>query len=270
MRASVLFLTLLSACHHVETPAPDQATTLGWRLAPGTSLSYRYLTLLNLDGDAVTRREEWRYLVRSADEKGSFAMEGHFVTLGASITHDEKSLGDAAIRTPLRTERERLGAETVRFTLSLDGRMDDVDAGTWSDAMVHRLLNLRLPVDPIRIGEQWPDPSVARPFSDPIPSTILVQVSGTQRLTSISSTHHRAKSLFGPDSPPHIHAIIETSAAVLPEDARFPAMDIEGRTEWDLAAGVLEHRTLDVHQRGGDTTGESGNLHLEGWRVEDR
>ena len=133
---------------------------------------------------------------------------------------------------------------------------------------LHRLLALQLPTAPVQAGAQWMDPSSARPFAHPIPSSVPITITGTQRLVSIVLVKDRKSErpkLLHP--PPHVRATIETSAAVLPADARFPALDIEGRADWNLASGVLEHRSLEVRERGGEGSGEPSTLFLEGWYV---
>lgn len=262
-----LLLLLPLACHpRLPSPEPVSSVTLGWRLAAGTDLQYRYLTTIQLGGDVVSRRESWRYLVREMNDQGTYTLEGHIEALSGGILHDGHPLADSGLKGALAQEWERVSAGATNLGLSMDGRLNDLSSGTWSDGLVHRLLSFQLPASEVQVGDQWNDPSIARPFTDPIPSSVAVKVSGTQRLVSIEVARTRGRSDLI-QAPLHVYAIIDTSAVVLPEDARFPALDIEGRTRWDLAAGVLDHRTLEVRERGGELPGEPGHLSLEGTRL---
>ena len=271
MHTSLLPLYALGfmACHpRVDAPDIDSAVMLGWRLSTGMDIAYRYVTVLSMGGDTVSRKECWKYLVRSVDGQGAYALEGLFVSLNAGIYHDDRPLPESIIKGRVRTERDRLASGPVRLTLSMDGRVEDLETNTWSDTLVHRLLALQLPTAPVQAGAQWMDPSSARPFAHPIPSSVPITITGTQRLVSIVLVKDRKSErpkLLHP--PPHVRATIETSAAVLPADARFPALDIEGRADWNLASGVLEHRSLEVRERGGEGSGEPSTLFLEGWYV---
>ena len=65
-------------------------------------------------------------------------------------------------------------------------------------------------------------------------------------------------------------AEIDTQAIVQPEDARVPALDIQGSAQWDLDAGRLASRSLRVSQRGGTEPELSGTLQIELSRAEHR
>lgn len=231
-------------------------------------MEFRIQSVLHLGKDTHTRKERWRYLVRDLGEQGAFTLEASLVDLTATIDHGERDRTDATVQATVRRERSRLQERPARLKLSLDGLVDELEVGSWSDGLVHRLLALRLAPQPVSPGDEWSDPAAARPFENLLPAMIPTRVTGAQRFIEIRASREgpekRRRLVRGPI---HMVAVIQTSAAVLPEDARFPGLDVEGITEWNLADGAMDHRVLHVRERAGNIPGEPASFELEGWRV---
>ncbi|MBN1335700.1 MAG: hypothetical protein JXB39_07040 [Deltaproteobacteria bacterium] len=255
-----LLLLLLASCHRPPTSYPEEAITLGWRLAPGMELTYRLASRYAQGGQTVVREETWTYLVRSVDDLGSFSLEGRIVGLEARIEEQGTAMDSERVEAAIEAERERLTGDPVAFTLSMDGRIATLDAPSWADGLPHRLLGLRLPTDPVREGDRWPDPAAGRPFVDLVPAGLAVDVNGVHRLEALSWAGHQRRSRFR--GPWHLDALFSTEAIVRPDDARVPALVLSGSATWNLDLGRLESRTLEVEERGGTSPGEAGAFSL--------
>ena len=269
-RFSLLFAIILLGCHPRPRIPPATGTVLGWKLAPGMELLYRYRSEYRVGEDVVERSETWRYLVRQADDRGYYELEGRLEALQANILHAGQALNDGSLRAALERERERIGASPVHLALSMDGRLDRLDAGAWPDVLNHRLLALGLPHHAVLAGDRWSDPATARPFSELIPSGEHVQVLGIHELEDLRWIGRReyggGRSLI---HHPHLVAILTTTSAVLPEDARYPALEIAGHAYWDLESGQLERRVLQVQERAGYTNHEGDRFILEAQRLDE-
>ncbi len=234
---------------------------LGWRLAPGMELAYRLRSTHILGADTVVREELWHYLVRRVDDEGTFTLEGHIESLDASIVSGGIPVDGEALDAALAEEWARLETEPVTLSLSLDGRIDHLEAPSWSDALPHRLLALRLPAGPVAPGSRWNDAETARAFTRLIPPGLEIDVAGTHRLERLewqqSSRRHPALGRAG------LVAELDTEAMVRPDDARIPTLDIHGTAHWNLDAGHLADRSLFVVERGGTDPEQSGSLQVE-------
>ncbi len=264
---SAFLMALLAACHVEPRDLPEAEIALGWRLAPGMELRYRLETRHSIALESSVRDETWHFLVRDVDDQGVFTLEGRLEALEVAFQHGDQALGDELLQEALQSERERLRCKGASFTLSMDGRMDRLDAGSWADALPHRLLALKLPEQPLTLGESWTDAETARPYATLLPSDIAVRVTGTHRLEELTWRRHlwRRGSLFS--APSHLDAILRTEAMVLPEDARYPALDIRGDTSWNLDLGQMESRSVVVTERSGEGAGQTGTLALDlEWR----
>ncbi len=253
-------LLLLAACHRPPASYPEAAVTLGWRLAPGMELTYRLTTRHEQGSETVVREETWTYLVRDVDDLGTSTLEGRIVALDARIEEDGDAIDPARMRGAIETERERLAADPVAFTLSMEGRIGTLDAPSWADGLPHRLLGLLLPPEPVREGDRWPDPAAGRPFVDLVPAGLAVDVNGVQRLEALSWEGHRHR--WGLRGPWHLDAAISTEAIVRPDDARLPSLVLSGAATWNMDLGRLESRTLNIQERGGTSPGEAGSFVL--------
>jgi len=257
----MLLWLLLMACHAPPREVPVGEVTLGWRLAPGMELAYRHRTTHVLGDDTAVREEVWHYLVRSVDDQGTFILEGHLESLDASITADGVPVEVDAMASALDDERSRLAQSDLTLSLSLDGRMDRLEAADWTDALPHRLLALRLPAEPVLPGSRWNDTETARPFTRLIPTGFELDIAGTHRLEQLRWQRDARLSLR--PGRPRLVAELDTQALLRPEDARIPALDIHGATSWDLEAGRLATRSLYIIERGGTAPELSGSLLFE-------
>jgi hypothetical protein len=227
-------------------------------------LRYRIRTAHSFGKDSVSRMETWTYLVRSIDEnQGVYDLEARLDDLDAAISAEGEDISRSELAKAIRAERRRLDSEPLALTLSMDGRMDEVATESWADSMPHRLLALKLPDGPVRVGDRWNDAATARSFSDLLPAEQEVEIAGTEQLEvlSWSALHHPV--LHPHHTEQHLDAGIRTGAAVVPRDSDLPAIDIDGLTSWDLDAGVLQSRTLEIRERGGALPIEHGSLRMQ-------
>ncbi len=257
----MLLWLLVLACHQPPLAVPSEQVVLGWRLAPGMELAYDLRTTHTVDRDTVVREEVWHYLVRRVDDQGVFTLEGHLEVLDADILRDGIPMDDAALSTVLDEERTRVQLHPIVLSLSIDGRMDRLEAGSWPDALPHRLLALRLPPEPVEPGSRWIDTETARCFTHVAPPSPELSIAGDQRLVSMGWQRMGRQHLI--ERGRYLAAEIDTQAIVRPEDARFPALDIQGTAQWDLDAGRLASRSIHVSQRGGTEPEQSGSLQIE-------
>jgi hypothetical protein len=223
-------------------------------------LTYR-LTMRHVQGsETVVRQETWTYLVRDVDDLGTSTLEGRIVDLEARIEEDGEVIDPDRVHGAVAAERDRLAADPVAFTLSMEGRIATIDAPSWADGLPHRLLGLLLPTGPVHEGDRWPDPAAGRPFVDLVPAGLAVDVNGAQRLQALAWTGHRHG--WRQRGPWHLDAAISTEAIVRPEDARLPTMVLAGDATWNLDLGRLESRAMRVEERGGTSPGEAGSFSL--------
>jgi hypothetical protein len=254
----MLLWLLALACHTPPREVPIGEVSLGWRLAPGMELTYHLRTTHVVGSDTVLRDELWHYLVRRVDDRGTYSLEGRLEALDASIVSDGVPLDPAALAPAIDEELARL--EPISLSLSLDGRMDQLEAGSWSDALPHRLLALRLPSEPVQAGSRWNDAETARSFTSLIPAARDLDVAGTHRLEELR-WHRGSRRPWAARG--ELVAVVSTEAMVRPDDARFPTLDIQGSTSWDLEAGRLLQRSLFICERGGTDPDQSGSLQIE-------
>ncbi len=254
---------LLLACRLPPSSMPESEVVLGWRLAPGMEISYRLRSTHQVELDTVVREETWSYLVRRVDSQGTATLEGRLQELDAAILNAGTPLEASAMAAAIDAERQRLGPQPVTMTLSLDGRVDRLEARDWADALPHRLLALQLPVGPVRVGDRWTDAETARSYARLVPAAEEVRFTGTHRLEQLALNRHLGTSGNLLTAPRHLDAEISTEALVLPEDARFPAVELEGISQWNLDAGRLDERVLHIYERGGTRPEQAGRLELE-------
>ena len=253
-----LTLLLLVACRPPEAwrPAliPPESVVMGWRLVPGTSLTYALTSRYDTDSTERVRTEQWSYLVRDVDAEGKAELEATLVGFGAELREAGVSPDAGTLETAIDRERERLSDTTTTFTLSMDGRLEILE-GSWADRVPHRLLGLILPERELRPGENWSDPTVSRAYADLLPVGMELELSGTHRLDGLYDRDGR------------IQARIRTQGAVRPVDSTNPGtLWLKGDTWWDLQGGYLEERTLEVSLLGARAD-EPGPLKLEARRI---
>jgi hypothetical protein len=251
---------LLMACHLPPRSIPEGEVTLGWRLAPGMELRYRLRATYALEGAVIEREEDWRYLVRSIDDQGTYTLEGQLEDLRSSVLVEGEPIAADRLAPMLAQERARLDASPLGLHLSLDGRIDHIDAPSWSDTIPHRMLALRLPSEALEPGSRWDDNETARSFARLSTWGVKLDVAGTHRLDEL--TWHRSP--LGPLRPgqPSLAASIHTEAMVRPEDARVVMLEIQGTALWDLESGRLHARTLRISERGSDAQIDTLELEL--------
>lgn len=249
------------ACHLPPRAVPQGEVVLGWRLAPGMELAYRMRSTHTLSRDSVVREEVWHYLVRTADAEGTFVLEGHLESLDAAWLRDDLPLEGVALESALEEERARLQERAITAVLSIDGRLDRLDTGEWSDAVSQRMLALRLPVEPVLPGTRWTETETARAFTRLVPTGQGVTLGGTERLERLRWERRPARFLHAPST--FLAAEIACEAMLRPDDARYPTVDIQGEALWDLEAGHLASRTLQITERGGTRPEQTGTLTLE-------
>jgi hypothetical protein len=259
---------LLTACHAPPQALPEGQIVIGWRLAPGMELTYRLRSTHTLARDTVVREEVWRYLVRSADADGTFLLEGHLGMLDATMLQDGQPRDDLSLDAVLAEERARLEQQSTSLLLSDDGRIDRLDADEWSDALVQRLLALRLPTEPIEPGSRWTETDTARAFARLAPPGLEVTFGGTQRFEGLQWEPRDRPVLRAPAT--FLAARIVGEAMLRPADARYPAVDIQSTALWDLEAGRLASRSLQVIERGGTRPEQTGDLTIELERLPER
>ena len=228
--------------------------TLGWRLVPGQAMHYAFTTTHRRPGEERGRREHWSYLVRDLDDEGVLYLEGRLTGFGAGIV-EGPPVDEAALRAAEAAERERLSAQVLGLELSMDGRLR-VHRGDWGDTLPHRLLGLRLPVEPVAPGDEWSDPAAARPFADLLPVGVDLEVAATNRLEGIYDVDGRPA------------ARISTRGAVRPTRRDLDSgIWVQGESWWDLQSGWLIERTLTLRMLDMPADGP-GELALRAERVE--
>jgi hypothetical protein len=259
----MLLWLLLMACHLPPRSIPEGEVTLGWRLAPGMELRYQLRATYSFDGAVIQREEDWRYLVRRIDDQGTYTLEGQLEDLRSSVTVGGQPIDASQLEPMLAEEQARLNTAPLGLSLSLDGRIDRLEAASWSDTIPHRLLALRLPAEGLTPGARWDDAETARSFARLSTWGVELDVAGTHRLEEL--TWHRSS--LGPLRPgqPLLAATIQTEAMVRPEDARVVMLEIQGSALWDLEAGRLHSRKLRITERGSDAQPDTLELELH-WR----
>ena len=228
---------------------PASESVLGWRLVPGQQLRYRLTTAWEAEDQLRTRVEEWQYEVTEVDLRGNALLEGRLTAFGVALdAHGEPIPEDRYLRAR-QAERDRRSAEPVTLTLSMDGRLVDLAAGPWSDALPHRLLGLRLPQQGVSPGDDWPDPTLARPFADLWPTAVDLEVDG----------RHALEGLYKVGGSPM--AQVNSEGAAGPGSGDLPPIRLSGSSWWDLRRGRLHSRELAVDWQTSDPQG-AGQLML--------
>ena len=210
--------------------------TLGWRLVPGMELTYACTTTYTQGQQRVeelSRVEHWSYLVRDLDE-GIASLEGRLTAFGAGLTVDGLAVGADQLAAGEAEEIERLSALTVDLALAMDGRVQ-ITSGSWADRLPHRQLGLTLPEGAVSVGDDWPDPTAARPYADLLPMGLELEISATSRLEDVVLRDGLTQ------------ARIVTEGYVRPADTQQTGgVFLEGAAWWDLRSGRLLERTLTL------------------------
>jgi len=222
--------------------APEDPVLLGWRLVPGQELDYAFTTTHTVDEEAVVREEHWSYLVRDVDIDGVAYLEGRLTAFGVE--------GVAEAAEAVAQEEARLAAEPVGLSLAMDGRLVELHGQGWGDQLVHRLLAVKLSADAVTPGATWEDPAVARPVVDLLPLGLEIALEATQTFEGIYARGGR------------VQALLRTRAAVSADRADLPGVWVHGDAWWDLEAGTLASRTLELSLLGHEG-GDPGVLTLE-------
>ena len=243
-------LLILLGCFGRATNEPTplseaEPVVLGWRLVPGEQLRYELSSTWTSDQQVHTRVERWDYTVSSLDSDLSY-LEGRLVALGAEVMVDgEPAL--VGLDQAREAEKQRL-SEPVGLTLAMDGRLVELQGADWADGLPHRLLALQLQHEAVEAGERWPDPVVARPYAELLPPQVDLTVEGYQTYEGLYEVDGR------------VLAKISTRGAVQPTEPGVPGVWISGEGWWDVQAGRLDTRRLQVTL---DDEGEPGLLELE-------
>lgn len=248
MTWALLWLTACTGGTGVDA-LPAATTVLGWRLVPGQQLRYRLTTAWEATDQQRTRVEEWTYEVSAVDGRGDATLEGRLTAFGVALDAQGAALQEDRYHRAREAERDRRSAEPVTLTLSMDGRLVELSAGAWSDALPHRLLGLRLPEEAVDPGDDWPDPTLARPFADLWPPSVDLEVDG----------RHGLEGLYRLDGAPM--AKVTSHGAAGPGDGDLPPISLGGESWWDLRQGRLHSRVLDVNWETTEAQGP-GDLRL--------
>ncbi len=222
---------------------PAAESVLGWRLVPGQQLRYRLTTAWEAQDQVRTRVEEWQYEVTQVDGRGDAWLEGRLTAFGVALDALGGPVDEDRYLRARQAERDRRSAEPVSLVLSMDGRLVDLAAGPWSDALPHRLLGLRLPQQGVSPGDDWPDPTLARPFADLWPPSVDLEVDG----------HHALSGLFRVDGAPM--AKVHSEGAAGPGAGDLPPIGLSGDSWWNLRLGRLHARDLAVDWETTETQG---------------
>jgi hypothetical protein len=245
---TLLWLTACAGGSGIEALPAAQAV-LGWRLVPGQQLRYRLTTSWIAPDQERTRVEEWVYEVTQVNGRGDAWLQGHLTAFGVAMDAQGELVDESRYLLARQAERDRRSAEPVTLTLSMDGRLFDLSAGTWSDALPHRLLGLRLPEAGVSPGDNWPDPTLARPFADLWPASVDLEVDG----------RHGLEGLYRVDGAPM--ARVTSKGAAGPSAGDLPPIALSGESWWDLRLGKLHERNLRATWQTTDVQ-SPGDLHL--------
>jgi len=198
---------------------------------PGTELVYRSVVRRSSDGRETLRAEEWSYLVRDLDIDGVATLEGRLTGFGIGAEVDGEPILEEQPGGWREAEESRL-ATPVTLRLGMDGRLVACSAPTFSDALPHQMLGLRIPAARVLPHDEWPIPELAHPFAELLPPELELEVQCTARLVEI---HHRDAA---------IAAEIETTGALRARGG--PAIHLSGMASWDAERGVLARRELQA------------------------
>jgi hypothetical protein len=243
-RRALLAALGASACVPKATPPPPPVappTTLpgpvrlGWRWVPGTTWRYRSVVTRVTDGVVLRRAEDWAYTALDLDRSGVVHVEGRLEAFGATV----EAGGEPLPESRLREARARAQAATpaaVRLDLRLSGRLVNVSADGFADALPHRLLALHFPTAPVFPGTSWPDAGLPRAFEPALPLDVEVRAEGTTTLGGVapSGAGWRAELV-------HV--------ARLQAGDLGPALELTGRSAWDTDPGALASRTVEARWR---------------------
>lgn len=230
--AGLASLTLAGCLPRAALP-PDGAV-LGWRLVPGEELLYAATT----SRDGVERVEHWVYRVRDVEAPGTAVLEARLVGFG--VPADDANPEQAAARD---LEEARLSATPVRLRLTSQGHLEQVEAGPWDTALVHRLLGLRLPSEPVTVGSAWSDEGLVKSLALAFPPEVQARLDGTT-------------SLSGWDRGAELAARLSTEAQATALDAsgepdpEVGPIEVRGEATWEVRTGRLRARTVTVTWEG--------------------
>jgi len=207
------------------------------------------------NGVTTSRAEEWSYLVQDVDADGVATLHGHLTGFGAGLHHGDEAVPDEALARARATEERRID-RVVTLRLRMDGRLVDVQAGRFADALPHRLLALRLPPGPVERSAEWPLPDLVRTFAALLPSTAEIESQAMARLLEV----HRVEE--------GVDAEIETTGWV--RSPGGPAIHLSGSATWDAMRGGLVRRDLLARLTPSlpDPTRNPGSLHVRIERVQ--
>ena len=223
---------------------------LGWRMVPGDAHRYALTTSWGAGREEVLRVEHWDYLVREVDEQGVATLEGGLVALGAEVLREGEAY-EQGLEAAREAEKERL--ETVTLRIARDGRLVELEGLGWADALPHRLLALQLADQEVTAGDRWPDPVLARPYTELMPVELDVTVEGYETFEGLYQVDER------------VLAKLSTRGAVKPDQMGAPEIWLSGETWWDPVDGVIDSRSLAASL--GNVRGEPGTLQLSVERI---
>ncbi len=207
---------------------------LGWRLVPGQQLRYRLTTTWEAADQERMRVEEWTYEVTQVDNRGQALLVGQLSAFGVALDTQGRAVAESRYSRARQAERDRRSSEPVTLTLSMDGRLVELVAGSWSDALPHRLLGLRLPEFGVSPGDDWPDPTLARPFADLWPPSVDLEVNG----------RHGLEGLYRLGGAPMAKVLSQGAAG--PGSGDLSPIALEGEAWWNLRQGRLHARELQA------------------------
>ena len=249
----MLLTLVLSACIRAPTltALSPEPVVLGWKLVPGQELTYTLTTHWLRGEEGLHRVEQWTYLVREVDPDGVAQLEGRLTGLGATqTTSDGPPI--AMSDDEFASERSRLAQSPITLRLAMDGRLGSLPQGDWADTLPHRLLGLQFPEHPIQPGDRWPNPALARPFSNFLPAETVREMGATVQFVGL----FQGEALL---------AQFRSKGQITAETALAPlTLALDGESWWEPETGQLRERWIRGELRQGEDP-VSGRLeiHLE-------
>lgn len=209
---------------------PPLPVALGWRLVPGQTLSLLARTERRTMDSHDVRSERWMWRVLAV-EHGMATLEAFVVGVGAGVEDAEGELVPTA------------ALPSAVSTLALDrtGTLHAVTDPNLAASLPQYALAVELPERPVGLHDEWPDP-IGRLAAGLLPPGLHPDGAAYTALRAVSLVEDRAV------------ATLETRGEVRSEG---PRLEIGGTADWDLVAGRLIRRTLEIRaSRLGPSPGE--------------
>ncbi|TNE87914.1 MAG: hypothetical protein EP330_16610 [Deltaproteobacteria bacterium] len=231
-RRELLVALAATACVPAGTlqAPPTLPVALGWRLVPGDTLTLLASTERRVPGETMVRSEQWTWRVLAVSH-GVAELEAVVTGLGAGRGKDADTLA------PLDA------SPSPRSTLALgrDGTLHAVTDPSPIASLPHYALALGLPSQPVGLHQEWEDP-IGRVAATLIPAALEPVGTATTALRAVDLEEGRPI------------ATLETRGEVR---STGPRLEIAGSASWDLLAGRLVSRSLEIRpSRLGTAPGE--------------